>query len=298
MTRRRRSAAAFSLFSFQDIITSVTAILILLVLILVLELLTRRQEVAAADPAVSRASLQATAAALEALVGTLSAVVPQDAVRPLVGRTRSELERDVRIVEDQARQAAADAEAARAVEGRARALAAAAVARLDDAKQVREEVDRMKEEAARVDEEARKLALDNEREADRLARKREEIVQQPSPGAELVFNPPRDADSQAWIVEVSSDGLTAVKLGTNQRRQLGPEVGPGSAAAAWLEELDPGQDHLLILVRPSGIDVVTDVRDLIDETGIPYGVDLIGEDQVVRDGAGESRAEGTGAGQP
>jgi hypothetical protein len=298
MSCRRRAGAAFSLFSFQDIITSVTAILILMVLILALELLTRRQEAAAADPTVSRACLQQAAAALEALIVKLAAVMPPDDPRPLARRTRSELERDVRIVEDQARQAAADAETARAVEGRARAMAAAAVARLETAREVREDVDRMMEEAARVAEEATSLALDNEKEAERLARKREELVEQPSPGAELVFNAPKDSDNQAWIVEVSSDGLTVVKLGTNQRRQLGAAFNAGSAVAAWLAELDPGRDHLLILVRPSGVDRVLDVRDVVDDAAVRYGVDLIGEDQVVRDGAGELEGEGAGDAQP
>ncbi len=64
MSRRNRSRAAFSLFSFQDIITAVTAIVILLVLILTLELISRRQQVAAADPAIGREALDETIAAL------------------------------------------------------------------------------------------------------------------------------------------------------------------------------------------------------------------------------------------
>jgi hypothetical protein len=298
MSRRRRATTAFSLFSFQDIITSVTAILILLVLILSLELVTRRHEAAAADPAVSRASLQAAAATLEALVKRLASVVPPNEPRPLVRRTRSELERDVRIVEDQARQAVADADAARAVEGRARALAAAAQARLEDSRQVRDDVDRMKDEAARVDEQASKLALDNEEEAKRLARKRDQLVEQPAPGAELVFNSPKDAATQAWIVEVSRAGFTVVRLGANLKRSLGAGAGPGSAAAAWVAELDASRDHALILVRPSGVEGVDDIRIGLEEAGIPFGIDFIGEEQVVRDGMGEAKADPAGAEQP
>ena len=298
MSRRRRSTAAFSLFSFQDIITSVTAILILLVLILSLELVASRQEAAASDPTVARAALQAASAALEALVGKLAMVVPTDEPRPLVARSRSELARDVRIVEDQSRQAAADAEAARAVEGRARALAAAAIARLEEAREIRDDVDRMTEQAAIADEEATKLAIENEQEADRLAQKQEEIVEQPSSGAELVFNAPNNSAAQAWIVEVSSEGLTVVKLGTNQRRLLGVGTGPGSAAAKWLSDLNAGRDHALILVRPSGVKAVDDIRESLDNAGISFGIDFLGEDQVVRDGMGEVNAAPAGASQP
>jgi hypothetical protein len=142
------------------------------------------------------------------------------------------------------------------------------------------------------------LALHNEQEADRLARKREEIVEQPSPGAELVFNAPENSETQAWIVEVSSEGLTVVKLGTNQRRSLGLSVEPGSAAADWLAGLDAGRDHALILVRPSGVDSVDDIREGLGNAGISFGIDFIGEDQVVRDGTSEAKKETAGAEQP
>lgn len=43
MSQRGRAGAAFSLFSFQDIITSVTGIMILVTLILALELIQRKE---------------------------------------------------------------------------------------------------------------------------------------------------------------------------------------------------------------------------------------------------------------
>lgn len=292
MSRRNRSQVAFSLFAFQDIITAVTAIMILLVLILTLELITRKHEASAADSATSRAALAATIASLEKLVGLLASTVPTNEPRPLIRRTQAELERDVRIVEDQAARAAADGEAARAVEGRARALAAAAIARLQTAEELREEVAAIQTQAARAEAEAKNLAIENELETERLAKRREELVEQPSPGAELVFNAPQDFDRQAWIVEVSGDGLTAVKLGTNKRQELGGDVEKGSKAAAWVAGLDPTSDHALVLVRPSGVDREDAVRALLGDEDIPFGVDFIGEDQVVRDGSGEAKDAG------
>lgn len=292
MSRRNRSQVAFSLFAFQDIITAVTAIMILLVLILSLELITRKHEASAADPATSRAALAATIASLEKLVGLLVSAVPTNEPRPLIRRTQSELERDVRIVEDQAARAAADAAAAEAVEGRARALAAAAIARLQDAEELRRETSAIEQEAARAEAEAKNIAMENERETDRLAQRREELVEQPSPGAELVFNAPEDFDRQAWIVEVSEDGLTVVQLGTNTRQELGDDLDRGSKAAAWAAGLDPAGDHALVLVRPSGVDREDAVRTLLGDEAIPFGVDFIGEDQVVRDGTGEAKEAG------
>lgn len=298
MGRRRRSGPAFSLFSFQDIITSVTAILILLVLILALELIARRHDEAAADQDASRSALQQSAAALERLVAQLTTLVPTDETRPLAERTQSEFERDVRVMEDQARQAVAAAESARAVEERARALAAEAEAKLAEVQDLRDELRRTLDEAALLDDEAAKLALDNAKEAERIARRRDELSEQPTPGAELVFNAPENSNSQAWIVEVSNDGLVVVKLGTNERRVLGAAIGPGSAVDEWVAELDPDRDHALILVRPSGIAASADIRETLAEEGVSFGVDFIGEGQVVRDGMGEAAARRAEGGQP
>jgi flagellar biosynthesis GTPase FlhF len=289
MSRRNRSQAAFSLFAFQDIITSVTAILILLVLILSLELITRRHEAHAADPATSRAALAATIASLESLVGRLSASVPQDELRPLARRTQAELERDVRIVEDQAARAAADAEAAQAVEARAQALAAAAAKRLAEASQLRDEVTRLEQQAERTEEEARTLSSENKKEAERQSQRREEIVNTPSPGAELVFNATEDFDRQAWIVEVSGEGFVVVKLGTNRRQELGGDVKADSPWLKWVTTMNSDRDHALVLVRPSGVDRLEDVRKALREAQVPFGVDFIGEGQVVRDGTGEAK---------
>lgn len=298
MSRRRRAGAAFSLFSFQDIITSVTAILILLVLILALELVAQRQNEAAADQDASRSALRQSAAALEGLVAQLTTLVPSDETRPLAERTQSELERDVRVVEDQARQAVAAAESALAVQERARALAAEAAAKLQGVQELRDEVDRTREEAALLDEEAAKLAIDNAKEAERIAQRRDELSEQPTPGAELVFNAPKDSNGQAWIVEISSDGLVVVKLGTNERRVLGAATGPGSAVDEWVAELDPDRDHALILVRPSGIQGSVDIRETLTEAGVSFGIDFIGEGQVVRDGMGEAAARHAEGGHP
>lgn len=298
MSRRRRSGPAFSLFSFQDIITSVTAILILFVLILALELVTRRYDEAAADSEMSRSALRQSAEALEGVILRLRDLIPADETMPLSPKTQGELERDVRILQDQARQAVAAAESARAVEQRARALAAEAVVKLQGIQELRGDINRMREDAAVFNDEAAKLALDNANEADRLAQRREELAEQPSRGAELVFNAPVNSERQAWIVEVSSDGFVVVKLGTNERRVLGSDVGPGSEVGDWVAELDPDRDHALILVRPSGIEGNADVREMLSDAGVSFGIDFIGEGQVVRDGMGEAAARKADGGQP
>ena len=54
MRRRRRTQSALSLFSFQDIITSICGIVVLITLILALELTSKIVEASIADPVRSR----------------------------------------------------------------------------------------------------------------------------------------------------------------------------------------------------------------------------------------------------
>lgn len=290
MSRRNRSRAAFSLFSFQDIITAVTAIVILLVLILTLELIARRQQVAAADPGIGRAALQETIAELESLVGRLAAAAPTTTVRPLAARTRDEVERDEKIIRDQAARAADRAAEARVEERRARELAAAEAARLAALRAAHGDVARTGARAAALEAEAKALARDNQRQAERLARKPGDAEAEPVPGAEIVFNASAEKDRQAWIVELSAGGTAVVKLGTGRRQDLGHGAEPGTPVARWLAGLDRRRDHALLLLRPSGLDELDGVWDALDDAGIPFGIDLIGEEQVVRDGKGEAKA--------
>lgn len=287
MGRRRQGVAAFSLFSFQDIVTSVTAILILVVLILTLELISRTQRTAAADPAVSARDLRAAAAELEALVDTLTQALPAECA-PGPGRTRSDIQRDIGILHDQLTRAVAAANAARAIEVQSADLLAKARARLEDGVAGIGDVEALVQRSADVEAEAEQLAKDNERERDRLARKEEEARSRPASGTELVFNAPPDEKKQPWLVEVSGEGFVAVRLGANAREELGASAAPGSAAARWVASLAGVRDYVLILVRPTGVDSYAAFRNLLDAAAIDFGVDFIGEDQTVRDGTAEA----------
>jgi hypothetical protein len=290
MSRRNRSRAAFSLFSFQDIITAVTAIVILLVLILTLELITRRQQAAAADPVIGRAALEETIAELEQLVSRLAAAAPATTIRSLAARTQDEVARDEKAIRDQAARAVDHAAATRVEEQRARGLAAAEAARLASLRATLGDGAKTIAHAAALEAEAETLARDNRLQAERLAKKPDGAEAEPVPGAEIVFNASGDRGRQAWIVELSGTGTAVVKLGTGRRQDLGRGTEPGTPLARWLAGLDRRRDHALLLLRPSGLDELDGVWEALAEAGIPFGIDVIGEEQVVRDGKGETRA--------
>lgn len=289
MRRRSGATAPLSLFSFQDIITSVTAILILIVLILTLEWVARQQQAAASTPELPSRDLRAAVAELEDLVTRLTARLPADAgLVPAVAA--AEVARDLRIVRDQVRRAVAATESARAIEGRAAEL----LARARNALAVQEaacgDVEGLAETAVEVEREAEGLAQENRRQRTRLAEKERELAKRPAPGTELVFNAPPDGGRQPWLVEVSAAGCNVVRLGSNTRVDLGTETDAESRLGDWTRSLRPDRDYVLLLVRPSGVKGYAAARSLLAERGIGVGVDFVGEDQDVRDGLAEGRA--------
>ncbi len=219
---------------------------------------------------------------------------PGNAIAPLAARTREEIERDVEMVRSQAERAAAQAAATRIEEQRARDLAQAEAARLEaviaDQGEAAGEADR----AAELERQVQQATLDNQRQAAALEARRKELEADPVANAAIVFNDAREFGRQAWILELTGGGAAVVKLGTGRRQDLGAGTGAGTPLARWLKGLDGRRDHALILVRPSGVNRVDDVLAALAEVGIPFGLDLIGEDQVVRDGEAEAAAGGGG----
>lgn len=294
MSRRNRQAA-FSLFSFQDIVTSVTAILILIVLILSLEMIDRTAAAAAGSSGATRTGLVQAVMGLQELLLTLESHAPVKAgLTPLATKTAAEVEREMQVVADQLARAVGEASTAEAIERRAAARAQEMSEKLRQQEAVVGRIDATRQTAADADSEATRRALENERERERLVKKRQQIAGQPQAGTELVFNAPPQSDKQPWLVEVAADGVATVRLGSNEKRFLGAANSPTSGVAAWVQSLRPGADYALMLVRPSGVEDYDSVREFLQKHGIDFGIDFIGEDQAVRDGSGEKPSAGDG----
>jgi hypothetical protein len=289
MSRRSRRRAAFSLFAFQDIVTAITAIMILLVLVLTLELLSRKCQEAAWNPNVARRDLIDTIDQFSALAANLRKTLADgESVGFHVAGAGAAITRELAVTQSQAEQALREARRASAAEQAAARAAAVARARANERRRELGDVVAVQEQAAEADADARRLALDNEQERDRLARKQEELKNRPRPGTELVFNAPPESRKQAWLVELSGEGVVVVKLGSGRQENLGPHAGPRSGMATWIGALRQDLDYALVLVRPSGVDAVADVRSLLEGRSIDHGIDFIGENQAVRDGTAAS----------
>jgi hypothetical protein len=112
-----------------------------------------------------------------------------------------------------------------------------------------------------------------------------------SAGGEVVFTRDTPSGSIPWLLDVAASGVAVVRLGTGKPERFGADVGIGSLLERWITRLDPQHDHVLVLVRPSGVKLSGEVRQQLRDRGIPFGIDLIREDAVIRDGATKSGVE-------
>lgn len=290
---RRKSSSAFSLFSFQDIITSVTAILILIMLLLAVELTQKRESKAAVDPGETRRKLEKVAEDLESSAAQMRQEMLVAQSDEASYATREQLEQRLKQATDrldQARLQRDDALKTQSAAGRARADAEAKlVSRQAD----REHIQKLATSVAENKSEADRLEKANAAEQERQARRRQEIEDRPKSGTQLVFNRPADTSRRPWLVELSADGVVVVMLGTNVREVLGISAAADGSLDAFVARLQPVGDYCLLLMRPSAESMLLDdVEVRLQKAGIQYGIDFIGEDQAVRDGSAEAAATG------
>jgi hypothetical protein len=284
---RRRSSSTFSLFAFQDIITSVTAIMILIVLIMALEFVTRSRVAGMAeDHRVVARQLKAVIADLESrLSGTRAEL--RDATKladAVVGVDTTELRR----LRDQELERSRDTDAAVA-EAQARVEAAVAERQAGNpagaVAELRKEQSRLESASAQSLELCEALEEECRGLAERVV-----AAQGSSPGvvmAEMVFNPPPSGSKRPAVVEVTGAGVAVAERPGDSPRSLGwGLLGPPSALAKWLRGLDDASESVLIVLRPSGVERFDAVRRAVLATGLDVGTELIGESTRVR-AAGE-----------
>lgn len=283
--RRRSNQPTISLFSFQDIVTSVTAILILVVLILTLELITRKFEAMAVDPAASARTVVDAVAELESLVAKLASAVAPDGSRrasllpPAIPKT------ELHVLRDQVERARDQVRDAQRLDTMAKKLASDAMLMLAREQVQSETAAADEQQAASLTQETQTLVAENAKEQSNLEAQQRELEGHPLPGPELVFRRPRGTSKRSWLLEVSDRGFYVLELGTGETRPLGNESDDKSALSGWITSLSPNSDYVLLLVRPTGIETERRARERLMSAKIPHGIDFIGEEQAVHDGS-------------
>ncbi len=267
MSRRRANGPTLSLLAFQDIITSVTAILLLVTLMLAMELtrpsgatsaaadasLTRELEASIDRLTQERSDLRASLDSSASRIMAQSDVNPRQLERQ-IGETDLALGRQLRRNEDLAR------------------------------KRAEAELERQRAEAAR---------FDRANDARNLETMNAEIAQIQAETDRALRMVGRLSDRTGWRVELNGTAIRVKPMKLQEppptfpeaaSAPLKPELDPTSAAFLdWFREPPHRSRYLLFVVRPSGIIRFMAIREAIDPIDARYGYEAIGEDQILDD---------------
>ena len=276
--RKRSNKQAFSLFAFQDIITGVTAIILLFTLLLVLELVTRKATQAA------QASSTESAQQLSELAANMNEVQTIDI--------------------DSLQQAPTQEQVLAIVKDRMDSLTESIAATEKDQKKVDEQSESLEEKRRQT-----QLELRNEidqspqtRETDAGNKKRLSLIQSLNlqirsvkdeieinkQTAKMPQGPPilkfRDKNKDrggSCLVVLEHNRIVVITI------KEGTKLSWAGRSAArqfetWLTANELGVDHCVILIRPSGISQFDAVQNIIDAKGIAVGKEAIGEGQEIQ----------------
>lgn len=267
MPRRRRNPA-ITLSAFQDVIMSVSGLVIVIVLLLTLELIDLPSVESAVQPAAVANQLreairqaQAEAAELEAELQSdeeliaRAAELPIESLKHRIARQLEEIER----LRDQNDQLSMQVDAQEQSEQAAQLELFHSQPMQEERQMLRSQVERIRERI----------------ESDRND-------QRP------LFSLPRGVNKAGWLVVISANGIEAAPLG----REAVPfhfsgrsVLGVSTTTAAdefleWSQRLN-GQVYFLLLIRPGGSKYFDSISETLDRRGLSYGFDLIDVDESI-----------------
>lgn len=268
MSRRGRSGPAISLFAFQDIITSVTAIVIVVVLFLTLDLVQRKRRNAETSPGQIAVDLIARLAEIDSEFAAL----------------RRQAEETDSLVREVA--AASPAEIRDEVARREGLIASL----LETQKRLQRQRDELRQREKRVI--AEQFDLEPAREQRKLLEKEtadlQRVVKEVRQDDRPIYTLPRGFRKEGWLAVVESGRILVAPLGRAAKpiefRAKGSPLFGTSAAEAFAEWIDAeghASGYFLLLIRPGGSTAFDDVEKKLSSRSTSYGFDLVGTDSRI-----------------
>lgn len=260
MTRRSSGQPAFSLFAFQDIITSVTGIMILVTLMLAIELLTRTEASPAAQTVEQVETVETSIAEMEEEIERIKEQISRsnEAVENLPSLDRATLDRMLKEAEDATAQLRDDVDA----------LNKQLATKQNELAEVQRE-----DAAVRSDEE--KEIADLKAQIDETQVRLDEIED-----SDQVFFTHGIQGKETWVVEVTSQGFMAAQIGEKRPAKRFNTV---QTFDDWFSTLSANSSGFYFFVKPSGVVFFNAVQRSIGRQGFEFGFDVIPENKKVVD---------------
>lgn len=276
---RRGSAPKLSFFAFQDIITSVSGILILVVLILATDLEKASTATGRATPEELALEQQLEALLVERnrvvdRLQSLREALASTDVLPSASKLIADIAELKQLIENTTKQM---------VDGKQAMAAAEAAIREQDLKlglnKTREEVDALRqknEELALKDAAERSKLAELER---RVALAQSQLLRVRAREGQLWFIPEPSTDQREPIlVVVDGGGITVDRFDKTSSRSAYSAGAASAGMQSYLKQLSKNQQFVVFLVRPSGIELFRRLRDQTRNAGFQTGYDAVGED--------------------
>ncbi len=266
MSRRGRSGPAISLFAFQDIITSVTAIVTVITLLLALDLVQRKQGNSADHIQLLADQLRQKISDAEAELADLRAAVnsADTLVSDVAATSPAQLREEI---------SAREAELVR--------LQSELDARRNDQKALESAMTR-----AQVEQFELAPLRDQAEQARREARAADQKRAEVNAEKRIVFSLPKGFHKEGWLTVIDAHAITVAPLGRTARPitfSSSESILLGKSAAEkmvdWIEHERLTAVHFLLLIRPDASKLFDDLRARLSARSISFGFDLIGADE-------------------
>jgi len=260
MSRRGRESSAFSLFAFQDIITSVMGIMVLITLILALELLQRTENSPSQKTQEAVSMIRSTVSEASKLNKRIADLNDELAKR----RTRISkfADFDVNRIDEKSVEMNLFNE------------------RLDS--EIFAMVDVIKE-TTRREQEAKKLLSKQENDPEKTRALQEEIKKKMETVKELrrskriIFNPTEGDTKTPWLVEITAQGFKVAKSAVSAKTQSFSNV---TDFENWANQRDRNSVYFVLLIKPDGILNYFAARRELIKSRFDIGYDLLMQDQT------------------
>ncbi len=256
MSRRSRSSSPFSLFAFQDIITSVTGIMILVTMMLALELLERKEQ----SPEVK------TNEAIEQVEQVTSQIDEQIAeIEAQLNASSEVLRYDKTTLNEQ-------------------------ITELTSARQQMEsEVQRLRNESVESRERHEQITQQEQSQEDTQetltsiqdeVRKTREQLQRLKRSNRMIFNPTEGDQKSPWLVELDAAKIKVAKVGESARPQ---EFATVDQFLSWSSRRSSQAEYFVLLIKPASVESFADVYSTLTASGFDVGYDVMPVDQTAID---------------
>lgn len=258
MSRRGRHSNPISLFSFQDIVTSVTGILILLAILLAVSVIQQGSAPPVTSEREDATQMKATKASLQAKILKLEQTINEtmSTVNSWIGATPDELRNQKNNLET-------------AIE----LLQQSNSSLRDQNQQTEETVQQFINDPEMKNTNARVAEL-----KEKIEQTKKDLEQLKS-GSRVVYNF-RSMEKSAWLVQISGGKILACRAGERAKPR---DFDSAKSFTKFAQTVPSDEQYFVLVVKPSGLAEFDAVKQELDDLGIDVGVDLVGEANTVVD---------------